>query len=533
MKRGITAGVDVNARYAAARARIDRMPRLSLARGSTAAVHRASRCSLPAAGRFSVPATSAAAPARCSSIRTTRTRCTPAAVSGGVWKTTNGGASWTATGDAMANLAVNSLAFDPANRASIYAGTGEGYFREDRPRHGAADSRQRHLRHASTPARRGSSSPSTNNSDFDFVNDLVVSTHDPHRLYAATRSGVWRSTDSGVTWSAVLPASVNGGCLDLAFRGDTSSDYLLASCGTFAQATVYRNAAAETNASWDAVLTETGHGRAPRSRSRRRIPRSRTRSRPATLPGPAAASRRGSSRSTAPTTAGRRGTRSCATRAATASRRCCSRIRSPTSIASCSGFGGDGRQHGVVLATRSRSIRTTRTASGRRASISSAPTTAATRSGWRRSGGRRRRFRRSCTPTSTSSSSILITTAPAIRRCSRRMTAALRGPTTLAPRCRTTSVRQHRSAVVFHSLNHNYGATQFYNGAPFPDGLTVIAGAQDNGTLIGGRPRSTAGSATMAATAATWPSIRSIRAPSTSSPRHAHIQRLGPRDVRT
>jgi hypothetical protein len=41
------------------------------------------------------------------------------------------------------------------------------------------------------------------------------------------------------------------------------------------------------------------------------------------------------------------------------------------------------------------------------------------------------------------------------------------------------------SKVEFRNLNHNYGATQFYHGASFPDGNRVIAGAQDNGTLVG------------------------------------------------
>ena len=52
-------------------------------------------------------------------------------VSGGVWKTTNGGAGWDAIGDELVNLAVNSLAMDPRDHHTLYAGTGEGYFREE------------------------------------------------------------------------------------------------------------------------------------------------------------------------------------------------------------------------------------------------------------------------------------------------------------------------------------------------------------------------------------------------------------------
>jgi len=202
MKRGITADLDVNARYAAARATVERMPRMSLAQ-EDGRVH--------ASSLFSSGGWTFLGPGNIGG-RTDALLIDPndtntmyaGAVSGGVWKTTNGGVSWTAAGDAMANLAVNSLAFDPTNTRVIYAGTGEGYFREV-------------VRGTSLPIRgngifvsidAGSNwqqLPSTNNSDFDYVNDLVVSTHDPHRIYAATRSGVWRSTDSGATWSVVVP----------------------------------------------------------------------------------------------------------------------------------------------------------------------------------------------------------------------------------------------------------------------------------------------------------------------------------------
>ena len=32
-----------------------------------------------------------------------------------------------------------------------------------------------------------------NNDDFHWVNDLIMSSHDSQRLYAATRTGIWRS----------------------------------------------------------------------------------------------------------------------------------------------------------------------------------------------------------------------------------------------------------------------------------------------------------------------------------------------------
>ena len=50
---------------------------------------------------------------------------------GGVWKTTNGGATWTPVTDFLANIAVD-LARDGSFEPNVlYAGTGEGFFNSD------------------------------------------------------------------------------------------------------------------------------------------------------------------------------------------------------------------------------------------------------------------------------------------------------------------------------------------------------------------------------------------------------------------
>ena len=80
-------------------------------------------------------------------------------------------------------------------------------------------------------------------------------------MSAATRTGVWRSLDGGETWQQTLAATERGGCLDLALRTDLPNDTLLAGCGTFEQATIYRNTQAEGGGAWTGVHTEFGMGR--------------------------------------------------------------------------------------------------------------------------------------------------------------------------------------------------------------------------------------------------------------------------------
>lgn len=183
-----------------------------------------------------------------------------AGVSGGIWKSHSAGELWQPIGDDLINIAVNAMAMHPTDHQILYAGTGEGYFREN-------------TRGTSLPLRGNgifvtrdggdtwNQLASTANENFHWVNDLVISTHEPSRMYAATRTGVWRSANSGETWTRVLETQAKGGCLDLAYRGDTGGDYLFASCGTFDQATVYRTTNAELDGTWQPVLSEPNMGR--------------------------------------------------------------------------------------------------------------------------------------------------------------------------------------------------------------------------------------------------------------------------------
>src|SRR5262245_31328335 len=51
-----------------------------------------------------------------------------AGADGGVWRTTDGGATWTPLTDGMPTTAIGALAMDPTNENVLYAGTGEGNF---------------------------------------------------------------------------------------------------------------------------------------------------------------------------------------------------------------------------------------------------------------------------------------------------------------------------------------------------------------------------------------------------------------------
>ena len=117
-------------------------------------------------------------------------------VDGGVWKSTNSGASWFPLDDFMPNLAVACLAMDPLNFDIIYAGTGEPTHNSDAIRGAgifkSADAGFTWAR--ITPA---------GNSQFNYVGRIAIDPHNGNNLLAATRSGIQRSVDGGTNWVQV------------------------------------------------------------------------------------------------------------------------------------------------------------------------------------------------------------------------------------------------------------------------------------------------------------------------------------------
>jgi hypothetical protein len=173
-------------------------------------------------------------------------------VAGGVWKTTDSGATWTPLGDLFANMAVCSLVIDPVNPQILYAGTGEGFFNIDAVR-GAG------IFKTTDGGATWTQLQSTVTSDFHYVNRLAVSPNDHNRLYAATRTGLWASSDAGATWGRLYNASAVNGVTDLVVRTNANPDTLIMACGIFTTASIlYSNNGGST---WSTAYTETNMDR--------------------------------------------------------------------------------------------------------------------------------------------------------------------------------------------------------------------------------------------------------------------------------
>ena len=129
------------------------------------------------------------------------------AVGGGIWRSTNAGVTWAPVNDQMSNLAVCSLALVPGTPVTIYAGTGEGFYNGDAVvGNGIYKSVDGGVTFTRLPA----------TATWSYVNRIAVSPGNPNVLLAATRSpgGIHRSTDGGATWSLVRSATA---CMQVLF----------------------------------------------------------------------------------------------------------------------------------------------------------------------------------------------------------------------------------------------------------------------------------------------------------------------------
>ena len=114
-------------------------------------------------------------------------------VGGGVWKTTDAGTSWRNLTDEIPNLATTAIAQSGSNKNVFYAGTGEGFNNADAiAGSGIFKSTDR--------GETWTQLLSTANSNFSYVNRLVVDPSNENIVVAGTRTGILISNDGGASW---------------------------------------------------------------------------------------------------------------------------------------------------------------------------------------------------------------------------------------------------------------------------------------------------------------------------------------------
>ncbi|MBR9978629.1 MAG: T9SS type A sorting domain-containing protein [Bacteroidetes bacterium] len=135
--------------------------------------------------------------------------------SGGLFKSTDGGTTWTAKTDQLSTLAIGHMAFDPVNHDIIYIATGEGSNNWDKVYgdgiYKSTDAGETWTNIMKDVIR-----------DVDLaVNHLAIHPDDPDLIFAATTHGgasgaLMRTTDGGENWKAVLNGPARSVIIDKA-----------------------------------------------------------------------------------------------------------------------------------------------------------------------------------------------------------------------------------------------------------------------------------------------------------------------------
>jgi len=128
------------------------------------------------------------------------------APAGGLWKTTNGGTTWTTNTDNLTVNGCSDLAIDYTNTNIMYLATGDG---------DAGDTRSIGVLKTTDGGTTWNTTGLTYNVSANFrIRRLVIHPTNPQILLLASNGGIYRTANGGTTWSQVNTAN----CYDLEFH---------------------------------------------------------------------------------------------------------------------------------------------------------------------------------------------------------------------------------------------------------------------------------------------------------------------------
>jgi len=114
---------------------------------------------------------------------------------GGLWKSTDGGATWTPKTDFLGSIGISAIVVDPNTPSTIYIGTGDG---------DASDNYSIGVLKSTDSGETWNTTGLTwNTSSTDLIRNMVMDPNDVNTILLASNIGIYRTTNAGVTWSQV------------------------------------------------------------------------------------------------------------------------------------------------------------------------------------------------------------------------------------------------------------------------------------------------------------------------------------------
>ncbi len=171
---------------------------------------------------------------------------------GGLWKTTNGGITWTTNTDNLPVLGITDIAIDPTNANIMYIATGDGNLGSLSALTGGSEGDTKSI--GVLKSTNGGSTWSATGLNWNvtsgkLIGRLIINPTNPQILIVAASDGIWRSTNGGSTWSNVQ----NGYFRDLEFKPNDPSIIYASTYSPWGDAEIYRSTNSGT--SWSSVAT--------------------------------------------------------------------------------------------------------------------------------------------------------------------------------------------------------------------------------------------------------------------------------------
>jgi photosystem II stability/assembly factor-like uncharacterized protein len=138
------------------------------------------------------------------------------APSGGIWRSTDGGDSWSTNTDDLASIGISDIQFAPSNGNIVYAATGD--------RDGADTYTHGILKSTDAGKHWTTTSWAYNYHNKKQTYKIIVNPNDEDIVYASTSNGLYKTSDGGANWDKIKLGTFK----DIAFKPDDANTIYIA-----------------------------------------------------------------------------------------------------------------------------------------------------------------------------------------------------------------------------------------------------------------------------------------------------------------